>query len=274
MGQVQATPPEAGTYDPLSGTAQLALWCSCGALALQTVVHWLRAWFIVWGGRAEQHELLCGASTGSLALLYLAVACGLSQDLYAVGAGYFRIFFHLQYAGRALSVGLLLLNLSALAREKRPPAVALVFAWVASVGALYLGNFVNGAQRLAFLGAASLFLLPVASTLLGTMGERLRLSKLHTVYRFLATWCVVCSACYPIVFFVCEVGVLLDTETELLLYGLLDYCTIGVSSLIVSGAGSEVEVGLLPAQEAELSLYPGPHNHGFYPNPDYYDDNL
>ena len=26
--------------------------------------------------------------------------------------------------------------------------------------------------------------------------------------------------------------------------------------------------------EAELSLYPGPHNYGFYPNPDFYNDNL
>lgn len=128
--------------------------------------------------------------------------------------------------------------------------------------------------RLCFLGSAAAFLAPITGILLGSMGDRLRHSKLQTVYRFLATWIIVCGCCYPAVFLACQVTNLLDTETEILIYGLLDYCTVGVSCLVISGAGLELEVGLLPAQEAELSLYPGPHNHGFYPNPDYYEDNL
>jgi len=152
--------------------------------------------------------------------------------------------------------------------------VALAAAWLTETGALYLGNLVSGSRRLCFLGAAFALLAPVATTLLGSMGGRLRLSKLQTVYRFLSTWCVICSMCYVLTFICCEVTGLLNTETEMLAYALLDYCTVGVSSLVISCAGPDVQAGLLPAQEAELSLYPGPHNHGFYPNPDYYDDNL
>merc|ERR1719454_2513949 len=100
------------------------------------------------------------------------------------------------------------------------------------------------------------------------------MSQLQTTYRFLSAWCIICCSAYHIVYILCEVAYILDTETEILVYMLLDVCTIGISSVIISCAGSDLEAGLLPAQEAELSLYPGPHNYGFYPNPDFYNDNL
>eukprot|EP00747_Dinoflagellata_sp_TGD_P186942 gnl/TRDRNA2_/TRDRNA2_44339_c0_seq1.p1 gnl/TRDRNA2_/TRDRNA2_44339_c0~~gnl/TRDRNA2_/TRDRNA2_44339_c0_seq1.p1 ORF type:complete len:275 (-),score=17.28 gnl/TRDRNA2_/TRDRNA2_44339_c0_seq1:126-950(-) len=274
MGQSEGLLSHAGSYEPLTGTAQAAQWVACVVFLLQMLLHWSRAWCVVANTRAQHHELLSGASTGVCGLLYLAIADGLSEDLYTVGSRQYRIFYHLLYVERAVAVGLLLLNISVLARERRPPAVALVVVWLASTSALYLGNAVGGVRRLAFVVVAVIFLLPVAAGLLGSMGERVRLSQLQSVYRFLATWAVVCSACYPLVYFGAGVVGLLDTETELLVYALLDYCTVGVSALIVSSAGPDVDAPLLPAQEAELSLYPGPHQHGFYPNPNYYDDNL
>jgi bacteriorhodopsin len=204
----------------------------------------------------------------------MGMASGVSQASYGADGPLARLFYQLLYLERVLCVGLVFLNLAALARERRPSLVALVALWSASSGALYMGNTVLGVRRVAFLVASFLCMMPLATTLVCAMGERLRMSQLQTAYRFLSAWCVVCCTCYDLIYFLCEVVYILNTETEILLYMLLDLCIIAVPSLGISCAGSELESGLLPAQEAELSLYPGPHNYGFYPNPDFYNDNL
>lgn len=273
--------------------AQASLLVACAAFALQSALHWMRAACAAINARAQQHELLSGAATSACALMYQGMACGISGGAYYLAAGSAelssaegggadgapdsrqpRIFFAFHYLARSLAGSVVLLNVAALARERRPPAVALAAVWCLQTGALYLGTLVQGAQRTGFLVAACWLVLPFALILLAVMGGRLRFSELQTVYRFLAMWCIVCSAGYSLVFFCSEMFCLFNSETELVAYMLLDYCVVGVSSLVISCAGSELQVGLLPAQEAELSLYPGPHNHGFYPNPDYYDDNL
>lgn len=256
--------------------SEVELWSVCAAFGAQAVAHWLRAACTGAGARVQQHELLGGAAAGIGAVLYLAAASGISAADYAPtdGSERRRPFVHLLHLERALAMGLLLLNVAALARERRPPAVALAAAWFTQMGALYLGHFVVGLPRLFFLGAAAVQLLPLAATLWGAMGGRLRLSPLQTVYRFLSTWCVASGAGYCLAFLCCEVTGWLDSPTELRVYAALDYLTVGLGSLVVSCAGSDKQAPMLPGQEAELSLYPGPHNHGFYPNPDFYDDNL
>lgn len=261
---------------PLSTVAQVALLVTCGVFSLQSAGHWLRGFCAAPSERAAQHELLSGAATAVCALLYLAMYCNVSQTLVLVGGGQFRPFFHLLYVERMLAPNICLVNLAALARERRPPMLALGAVWSCGpCGALYLGSFVPpGAKRLAFLGAAVLCLVPLAATLLVTMGWRLQRSPLMQVYRFLASWTVFCGASYCIVFLFCAVSNLLDTETEVLVYALLDYSTVGVFSFAIGCSLQDVQIGLLPAQEAELSLYPGPHTHGFFPNPSFYDDNI
>jgi len=202
------------------------------------------------------------------------MAYGCSKALYAAAGVRYRIYFQLLYLVRGLGLGLVFLNLAALARERRPPSISLGTMWLTSTTALYLGNTVVGTRRLVLLLASIGSLLPVATTLACSMGERVQMSQLQMVHRFLATWCLVCCACYALTYFLCEIAYVLDTETEVLIYALLDLCAIGVSSLVICCAGRDLEAGLLPAQEAELSLYPGPHNYGFYPNPDFYNDNL
>jgi len=261
-------------YDPLTGPAKAALWVGCGLFAAQAALHGCRTLCVSASARSRQHELLAVAATACAALCYYSMACGISQASYAAVGGLSRIYFHMLYLERGFCVSLVFLNTSAMARERRASLVALVSMWLAAVGALYMGNFVSGPQRTGFLVASVAFLVPVGCTTVCAMGERLRMSQLQTSYRFLSTWCMVCCAGYQIVYFVCEVVYILDTETEILLYMLLDFCIIGVSSIIICCAGADLEVGLLPAQEAELSLYPGPHNFGFYPNPDFYNDNL
>merc|ERR1712187_294937 len=149
--------------------------------------------------------------------------------------------------------------------------------WSAFMSTLLFGHLakpINGC-RLWLLIAAICLLVPLASTLLGSMGSRLRYSHLQVLYRFLASWFLLCGACYCLAFYCCAIAGLFGTETEILAYALLDYCLIGVSCLVISCAGGpELEAVMLPAQEDELSVYPGPHTHGFFPNPHYYDDNL
>eukprot|EP00927_Polykrikos_kofoidii_P032287 TRINITY_DN27557_c0_g1_i1.p1 TRINITY_DN27557_c0_g1~~TRINITY_DN27557_c0_g1_i1.p1 ORF type:complete len:286 (+),score=38.61 TRINITY_DN27557_c0_g1_i1:148-1005(+) len=268
-------------FEPLSQTATMALWCSCGAFALQAAFHWLRACCLASqdSSRTQQHELLSGAVLNVAAMLYLAMACGVSQDLYLDGGGgghKYRIFFHLHFLERALAVGMVLVNTGALARERRPPTISLSVAWCSHIAALYFGHVVQPGWRRNFvLAVAVTLLVPLGVVLFGAMGARLRMSHLQVIFRFLASWYVLCGACFSLAFWCCAIAGLLSTETELLAYALLDYCVVGVSSLVIScAAGPEMEAGLLPAQEAELSLYPGPHSHGFYPNPHYYDDNL
>lgn len=261
----------------LTGTAEATLWAAAGVFGLQAILHWCRATCVASNARVKQHELLSGAAQGVAALLYLAMACGLSLSSYADGVrgpANQRPFFQLLYAERAIAGSVVLVNLAALARERRPSSVALAAAWTTETAALYLGTFAEGNRRLYLLGAAMALLLPPCATLFAAMGGRLARTPLQTVYRFLATWWGFCSACFCLHFTFCEVFALFDTETEMIGYALLDYCLVGVSSLVVSCAGPDLSAGLLPAQEAELSLYPGPHSHGFYPNPDYYDDNL
>lgn len=270
---------EPGADLHLTGAVWATLHLASAGFAVQSAWHWLRAACGAPNARAQQHEALCGAATSTGALVYQGMACGLTGGVYAAGParqgeGGRRVYFGLQYAGRAAAGALVLINLAALARERRPPSVALAIVWLLDVAALYLGTLVQGGQRLGFLASAAWLLLPLAGMLFSVMGGRLRSSPLHTTYRFLATWCVVCGGCYALVFLLSEVACMLNVETELVAYALLDGCVVSVSSFVVSRAGSDLQVGLLPAQEAELSLYPGPHNHGFYPNPDYYDDNL
>jgi len=266
--------PGGAPYDALTDDAQAALWAGCGLFFVQAMLHVCRVSCVSANGRGRQHELLAVAATMSASLCYYAMACGVSQASYAALAGRSRIFFHLQYFERGFCVSLVFLNTSALARERRPTLVAVVSLWLAAVAALYMGNTVSGLRREGFLVISFAMLLPVAVTTVCAMGERLRMSQLQTAYRFLATWCIVCCASYGIVYFVCEVVYVLDTTAEILLYMLVDFCVIGISSLVISCAGADLEAGLLPAQEAELSMYPGPHDYGFYPNPDFYNDNL
>ena len=96
-------------------------------------------------------------------------------------------------------------------------------------------------------------------------------------------YCCLCSggtaitralAASPLAFAACELGNVVNTETEVILYALLDLCAVSISCAVISANGRNLEEGLLPAQEDELSLYPGPHKHGFFPNPDYYEDNV
>lgn len=129
-------------------------------------------------------------------------------------------------------------------------------------------------QRASFLIAACGLVIPLAATLLATMGTRLRMSQLQSTFRFLAVWFTICCTGYCAVFLFSAILEFLSVETEILACALIDMGLIVISSLVITCAGPDVEVGLLPAQEAELSLYPGPHRHGFFPNLDYYDDNL
>mmetsp|Transcript_178844 Transcript_178844/g.573150 ORF Transcript_178844/g.573150 Transcript_178844/m.573150 type:complete len:280 (-) Transcript_178844:291-1130(-) len=279
MGELDVLPPgsPAVGLPELTGTSHVVLWGACVLFAGQSALHWFMAACRTSSARAQQHELLSGAATGLCALSYQAMASGVSRMVYEVTAfdgQHQRICFSLLYAERAVAGALVFVNIAALARERRPPMAALVAVWFAETAALFFGNLVEGWSRFRFLIAAGVLLVPQAGMLLAAMGRRLHLSQLHAVYRFLSTWCSFCSACYCLVYFFSEVVVLFNTETEIIAYALLDGCAIGISSLVVTCAGPEVQVGLLPAQEAELSLYPGPHRHGFYPNPDYYDDNL
>lgn len=274
MGQSQALVHYDGAFEPLTVPAQTALWVASATFAMQAMLHQCRGSCVTTNTRGQQHEQLAVAATGSSAVLYLGMASGCSKELYVANNSRYRIYFQLLYLVRGFGLGLVFLNLATLARERRPPAVALGTMWLTSTVALYLGNFVAGGRRLALLFASIACLLPVATTLVCSMGERVHMSQLQLVHKFLATWCLVCCACYALTYFLCEVAFLLDTETEIMIYVLLDLCAIGVSSLVICCAGRDLEAGLLPAQEAELSLYPGPHNYGFYPNPDFYNDNL
>lgn len=259
-------------YDPITSTAQVALWVGCFVFALQASIHWCRTGCVA--SRARQHELLSTSTAACAALFYFGMANGISEASYATAGQRSRLYYSFLYLERGLCVGLLFLNTSTLARERRPTMVALGVLWLLSTAALYMGNAVVGTRRLGFLVASILCLLPVATVLVCAMGERVKMSQLQTIYRFLSAWCILCCSGYVIVYTLCEVAYILDTETEILVYMLLDFCTTGISSVIISCAGSDLEAGLLPAQEAELSLYPGPHNYGFYPNPDFYNDNL
>lgn len=268
--------------ESLTKNAQVGLWVTCAIFSAQAVFHWIRATCVAENARARQHELLAGSAAGSSALLYQGMACGLSLAKVAAdaagadssAAAGTRVFFAFWYLERAASGSLVIVNIVALARERHPPALSVVSLFALETLALYFGCLAEGRQRLGFFFTAVVLLIPQGITLTALMGSRLRLSELQTTYRFLSTWFLCCSACYCLLFLLCDVGAVLDGETEVLAYALLDYCAIGVSSLVVSWASSDLQVGLLPAQEAELSLYPGPHHHGFFPNPDYYDDNL
>merc|ERR1712224_1101103 len=179
------------------------------------------------------------------------------------------------FLGRVISVDLALLNVAVFARERRPQTVGVMVTWALVTAALYLGCLVDpGTRQFSFFSFALVSFLPVTVALLCSMGTRVYGSSLQTPYRFLATWGVVCGACFFLAFLAAQVFVVVNSETEIMLNSLLDYCVVGVSGLVVSCNDPGTEFGLLPAQEAELSLYPGPHSHGFYPNPDYYDDNL
>lgn len=277
----------ASDFGALTGTAQAAFAAASVLLATQASIHWCRSGCGRCGApdasvaagtgaalRTQQHELLSSAAASVAALAYLGMTCGLSQDTFATYSGTDgRTWFPLQYMGRGVAATAVLLNVGSLARERRPPLVSLALMWLGQVASLYMAHYVKD-QRPYFCGVALVFLLPMVTTLHGVMGRRLRLTALLAVYRFLASWCIMCGACYITVFLCCAVLGLFSTETELLAYVLLDYALIGISSLVISCAGPEKDVGLLPAQEAELSLYPGPHDHGFYPNPNFYDDNL
>ncbi|CAE7771430.1 unnamed protein product [Symbiodinium sp. CCMP2456] len=167
-----------------------------------------------------------------------------------------------------------LLNISTLARERKSSAAALMAAWVTQVLALYLGQLAKAQQRWIFLLAALVALVPMAITMCAAMGGRLHDSSLMTAYRFLVTWVCICGVGFCWLFLFCQVFRFLEVHTEVVLGALLDYCLLGVSSLVISCAGPDVQAPLLPGQEEELSLYPGPHTHGFFPNLDFYDDNL
>lgn len=274
-------------FGALTGTATGAFGAASALFAAQASLHWCRSGCGGCGAasasaaagagaalRTQQHELLSSAAAGLLALVYLGLTCGVSQDTYATYSGSDqRTWFPLQYAGRGGAAAALLLNVATLARERRPPMVSLAILWLGQVASLYMAHFVKD-ERPYFCAVALAFLLPMVTTLHGVMGRRLRLTALMPLYRFLASWCIMCGACYVVVFLCSAVLGLFSSETELLAYVLVDYALIGVSSLVISCAGPERDIGLLPAQEAELSLYPGPHDHGFYPNPNFYDDNL
>lgn len=280
MSSLTTGSASAQDYEPLSSTAQASLLCACGAFALQAALHWIRASSISANARSQQHEQLSGAATSCCAMIYLTMACQVLQGLYTAAnsdSHQLRIYFGLGFAARGIVGGILLVNVCALARERRPPMVAMVGVWTTMISALFFGYLAKpgGGRRSALLAAAVALHLPLISTLVCSMGSRLRESQLQVVYRFLASWLILCGMCYCIIFYCCPVAGLLSTETEILVYTLLDYCLVGVSCLVVTCAsGQDLEAPLLPAQEAELSLYPGPHNHGFFPNLHYYDDNL
>eukprot|EP00439_Symbiodinium_sp_Y106_P062533 s2602_g9.t1 len=251
-------------------------WAATGLMAAQATIHWGRANCTAQSSRAAEHELLSGATTGLAALLYLAMACGISEayEAFEADGSTQRLFFHIAYLGRAFLPCLLLLNISTLARERRSSAAALMAAWVMQVLALYLGQLAKAQQRWIFLLAAVVALVPMAITMCAAMGGRLHESSLMTAYRFLVTWVCICGAGFCWLFLFCQVFRFLEVHTEVVLGALLDYCLLGVSSLVISCAGPDVQAPLLPGQEEELSLYPGPHTHGFFPNLDFYDDNL
>mmetsp|Transcript_96787 Transcript_96787/g.278458 ORF Transcript_96787/g.278458 Transcript_96787/m.278458 type:complete len:271 (-) Transcript_96787:93-905(-) len=257
----------------VTGLAQASLCTACGVFALQAALHWTRAVCSAPGPRAQQHETLSGVATGTCALFYQGMAFGMSQRSCTVGDAGKQAMFDFHYLGRSLGGALVLINAATLARERRAPAVAVAASWAAETAALYMGALA-GKHRTSLLLSACLLLLPLAASLLGIMGGRLRRSPLEGAFRFVSAWCTSCAVCYVLVFYLAEVACLLNTETEIVAYTLLDWSFVGASSLVISCAGPELQAVLLPAQEEELSLYPGPHNHGFFPNPDYYDDNL
>lgn len=272
----------AGDTEP-GALVEAWLWWAFVAFGLQAALHWCRAFCGTAAGepRAQQHEVLSGAATGMCAVLYQAMAFGCSRRTYAGcgngddgNAAGVRVMYDLHFGGRALAGAIVLVNLAALARERRTVAVALAALWCSETVALYLGGLVPARRRGAILLTACSLLVPLAGMTLSVMGGRLRRSPLEAVFRFLAMWCTTCAACYALVFYLGEVVCLLTVETQLVAYVLLDGALISVSSCVVSSAGPDLRVPLLPAQEAELSLYPGPHHHGFYPNPEFYDDNL
>jgi len=275
-------PATLADHESLTGAVNTAFSLACAAFLLQACLHTVRAWTLGPLRRAQQHEQLSAAANGTCALVYYAMYCGVFEGLYtsggdaaANGRHTSRIIFWISFVGRADAISLVLVNLSALARERRPPVFAVGAVWVTQTASLCLGHLVDADKgRLGFLVIAVALLLPLSSALIGSMGARLRLSHLQVVHRFLASWCVLCSACYCLAFFCCAYADLFSTETEMMVYTLLDYCTVGVSCIVVSCAGPEIETALLPAQEEELSLYPGPHTHGFYPNVSYYEDHL
>lgn len=257
----------------VGGVAQVALCAACLIFSLQAAAHWLNSVCSVRSSRRRQHEVLSTTATGWGSLCYLSAACGISLIPRPSDAEEQRCFFWVLYAGRAGAVSLSLVNLCTLARERRPPTLALASLWCSSVSALYLGNMVVASgSRAALFAAALALLLPLATTLVAS-GERLRMSELLATYRFLSNWSVLCGLCYCFVFLSCEVVPLL-ADAEVLLHALLDLSAVGVPCLVISCAGPDAETPVLPAQERELALYQGPAQYGFYPNFNYYDDNL
>jgi len=260
----------------VSSVSHGALVLACLVFAVQSAIHWMRALCTAQSPRAVQHEQVAGAATASAAVLYQSMAAGISVVLHggASTADAPRVTFELWFATRAVSGSLALLNIVTLARDRHPATMAVITVWLLQTGALYTGSNLAGSSTSAFLLTALVLLVPLGGSLLSTMGFRLRNSPLETVYRFLATWFLCCAGGYCLVFFLCEQVAMFDSETETIAFILLDYCTVGVTSVVVGWVSPDVPGGLLPAQEEELSMYPGPHSHGFYPNPDYYDDNL
>lgn len=267
---------ESSALSALTSVSHGTLVAACALFAVQSAIHWLRSLCSAQTSRAVQHEQVAGAATAAAAVLYQGMACGFSARLQEESAspGGHRVFFEFWYIVRALGGGLALLNIATLARDRHPPTTAVICVWLVQTGALFLGSDATGSTRVSFLLSAVALLVPLGGSLLSSMGDRLRQSPLESVYRFLATWFSCCSGGFCLVFFLCEQVDMFDSETEIIAYALLDYCTIGVTSVVLSWVSHDIPVGLLPAQEEELAMYPGPHSHGFYPNPDYYDDNL
>lgn len=210
--------------------------------------------------------MIASSATGFSALFYLAMGQGFSKIQYTGADGVQRVGFDLRYVERFVGVALVIFNVGVLARDRRTAIAGSCGLWALSVAALYIASKTDGGMRTPFFGFSFGAFVPMICIIACFMGRLTLGSNLQTPYRFLATWILVCCFFYFGIFAFAELTALVDSETEIILYALMDVCTVSVTSWVISFCAHHVPEKLLPMEEKHMSQYPGPAGHGFHPN--------
>ncbi|CEM31107.1 unnamed protein product [Vitrella brassicaformis CCMP3155] len=263
---------DSSLYDDISQTSSITLWTTFGVLSALGLFMWVRA-ITATQKRAINSDNICMAVLLTGAFTYLGMSFGVGKELYADKTGdHYRVTLQLRYIGRLVGGALLGYAVSHLARATRYMQLVLMVLWGIIVTSLRYGLLVEWDGRWSFWGFALAVYVVYTYLLTFEIAQNVVDAEVQWTYNFLSTSTSVLIGFYFLFYVLGEIMQVVDVEVEIIVHCVMDFLLLGCLPTAITFLENSVDEGLLPSQEQEMNLYPGPHKVGFHPNPEYYEN--
>lgn len=231
-------------FHEVSGVGQGALWIGFVGMLLPTLFYFSEAF--AGGDEKKASRLYHGitvAVTGIASIAYLSMALGFGVMENEDG----RPFFYARYMDWSVTTPLLIMDLGLLAGFATSDIFVVCVFDVMMIAAGFLGGFIHFTHgdetaKWAYFILGMLFFIPVVKALLS--GMMVKAASMPTerknTFSTLAWLTAVMWAFYPLAWIACEGLDAVSSDTELILYTILDVISKSVFGVILLNAKSSI----------------------------------